>query len=419
MTRVTATSGLVLAVALGAAAPSAQQARGASPVTFTKDVAPILHARCASCHRPGEMAPMSLLTYQEARPWAKSIRQRVADRVMPPWFADPAHGEFENDARLPQKELDTILAWVDAGAVKGDDADMPAAPTFTKGWTIGEPDAVYTIPEFKLPASGAVPYTYFFVRTNYPEDRWISGVEIRPSNRKAVHHVIVTVLEPGVEPPPQGTTQARVDVIRGQLGGISPNKPGFTFPDGSGKLLKSGATIVFQMHYTPYGEEAVDRTTLGLQFAKATPEKHVRTGLALNPRFAIPPGAANHEVRATVTIAEDVHVQSLTPHMHFRGKSFTYTATYPDGRSEVLLNVPKYDFNWQLTYIPKAPIALPKGTKLECVAHFDNSTANKANPDPKAEVKWGDQTWEEMMIGFYNFTRDAEQMNTTTGASRH
>ena len=385
----------------------------AAAQTYTKDVAPILYARCAACHRPTQMAPMSLMTYEEVRPWAKAIKQRVVKREMPPWFADPAHGVFANDASLPQAEIETIARWVDSGAPRGDARDLPAPPKFAEGWSIGEPDAVLTIPEHQVPATGAVPYLYFTVPTNFTKDTWIAGLEIRPGNRQVVHHVIVSVLEPGHEAPPQGGTRGNVDVIRNQLGGTTPNKPGVVYPAGIGKLVKAGSSLVFQMHYTTIGEAVIDRTSIGLKFAPTPPARHLRTGLALNNRFVLPPGEPNHEVRSTVTIAEDVHLVSLTPHMHFRGKDFIYTATFPDGRSEILLRVPNYDFNWQLSYMLASPKALPAGTRIECVAHFDNSSRNAANPDPKAEVRWGDQTWEEMMIGFYTFTRDAEEVATS------
>jgi hypothetical protein len=387
---------------------AAADSRAAEP-TFTKDVAPILYQRCVSCHRPTQIAPMSLLTYEQARPWARAIRQRVVRREMPPWFADPAHGSFANDASLSQAEIDTIAAWVDGGAPKGNEKDLPAMPVFTDGWSIGEPDVVFAIPEYSVPAQGVIPYLYFTVPTNFTKDTWISGLEIRPGNRQAVHHVIVSVLEPGRDAPAQGATSVGFDVVRNQLGGTTPNKPGFIYADGTGRLVKAGSSLVFQMHYTATGTPVTDRTTIGLKLAKTTPAQQVRTGLALNPRFVLPPGDPSHEVRAAITLTEDIHLLSLTPHMHFRGRDFTYTAVYPDGRSEILLRVPNYDFNWQLSYALAKPAALPRGTTIECVAHFDNSASNPHNPDPKAEVRWGDQTWEEMMIGFYSFTRDAEQ----------
>ncbi|HLG17629.1 MAG TPA: thiol-disulfide isomerase [Blastocatellia bacterium] len=382
--------------------------------TFTKDVAPILYNRCVECHRAGEIAPMSLLTYQEVRPWAKSIRQRVVERSMPPWSADPHYGKFANDPSLSQKEIDTIVSWVDAGAPKGDDKDLPPAPKFVEGWTIGKPDVVLSMPEeHAIPADGTIPYLYFTIPTGFKEDKWIQAMEIRPGNRAVVHHVIAFTQEPGASRRGAGgEAQAR-----GQLGGITPNKTGVTFAPGTARLLKAGSNIVFQMHYTTNGEASKDRTSIGLIFAKEPPTRTLVTGNALNLRFVIPPGDPSYEVRASTTFKEDVHIAGFMPHMHFRGKDFTYTAVYPDGRSEILLSVPKYDFNWQLSYVPKEPIALPKGTRLDCVAHFDNSTRNKYNPDPAKEVRWGDQTWEEMMIGWFSYTRDAEQRETAVAKS--
>ena len=392
---------------------------GTSSVTFTKDVAPILYNRCIECHRPGEIAPMSLMTYQEVRPWARSIRERVVERSMPPWSADPHSGKFSNDPSLSQKEIDTIVSWVGAGAPKGDDKDMPPAPKFTSGWTIGKPDVVLSMTEeYAIPADGTIPYLYFTIPTNFKEDKWVQAMEIRPGNRGVVHHVIAFTQEAGSgrigDPQSAGGETQRG---RGQLGGITPNKTGIVFAPGTARLVKAGSSIVFQMHYTTNGEATKDRTSIGLVFSREPPTKTVTTGNALNARFAIPAGADNHEVKSSTTLKEDVHITSFMPHMHFRGKDFTYTAVYPDGRSEILLTVPKYDFNWQLTYVLEKPVALPKGTRLDCVAHFDNSTKNRYNPDPTKEVRWGDQTWEEMMIGWFSFTRDAEQREVAKASS--
>ena len=393
------------------AAASASGPSGVN-VTFTKDVAPILYSRCVECHRVGEIAPMSLLSYQEVRPWAKSIRQRVADRSMPPWSADPHYGKFSNDPSLSQKEIDTIVGWVDAGAPKGDDKDLPPTPKFVQGWTIGKPDVVLEMQEeHAIPADGTIPYLYFTIPTGFKEDKWIQAMEIRPGNRGVVHHVIAFAQEPGAGGR-RGNAAGEAQQGRGQLGGITPNKTGVVFAPGTARLIKAGSNIVFQMHYTTNGEATKDRTSIGLVFAKEPPVRTVVTGNALNARFVIPAGEANHEVRSSTTFKDDVHISSFMPHMHFRGKDFTYTAVYPDGHSEILLSVPKYDFNWQLTYVLEKPIALPKGTRLDCVAHFDNSTKNKYNPDPTKEVRWGDQTWEEMMIGWFGYTRDTQQRET-------
>jgi mono/diheme cytochrome c family protein len=371
-------------------------------VTFTKDIAPILYNNCAECHRPNEIAPMSLMNYREVRPWAKSIKERVLDRSMPPWFADPKYGHWENDPRLSQKEIDTIVSWVEAGAPKGEDKDLPPVPKFPEGWTIGKPDVVLEMPEeFTVPAEGTVPYLYFTMPTGFTEDKWIQAMEIRPGNRAVVHHVIAYAQDPNVKTGGGEFQRGRV-----HLGGITPNKTGISYGPGYARLIKKGSNIVFQMHYTTNGAVTRDRTRIGLVFAKEPATKVLQTGNAANARFAIPPGDPNYEVRSSTTFKDDVLITSFMPHMHVRGKSFTYTAVYPDGRSEILLNVPEYDFNWQLTYIPKEPILLPKGTKLDCVAHFDNSPRNKFNPDPTQTVRWGDQTWEEMMIGWYTYTTD-------------
>ncbi len=391
----------------------------ATKVTFTKDIAPILYKNCAECHRAGEIAPMSLLSYQEVRPWAKSIRERVIDRSMPPWSADPKVGHWANDPRLSEKEIATITEWVTAGSPKGDDKDLPPMPKFAEGWTIGKPDAVIAMQEeYTVPADGTVSYLYFSMPTNFTEDKWISAMEIRPGNRRVVHHVIAYAQDANVkDTAPGGEGELRRGRVH--LGGVTPNKTGFIFAPGTAKLIKKGSNIVFQMHYTTYGEVAKDRTKIGFVFAKEPAKKEILTGNAINGRFVIPAGEANHEVKASKTFDEDVLITSFMPHMHVRGKSFTYTAVYPDGRSEVLLNVPKYDFNWQHNYYPKQPIALPKGSKLDCVAYFDNSEKNKYNPDPTKAVRWGDQTWEEMMIGWFTYTKAGEQakpMATTTSA---
>jgi mono/diheme cytochrome c family protein len=383
---------LLLAVPAAASAADAK----ATP-TFSKDVAPIFNKSCVECHRPTMFAPMSLTTFDAARPWAKSIKQRVVSRAMPPWGADPAHGTFKNDPRLTEKEIDTIVAWVDAGAPKGDDKDLPVAPKFADGWTIGKPDAIFTMDEeFTIPADGAVPYKYFKAPTGLTEDKWIQAIEIHPGARAQVHHVIAFTQPAGSVPKPGG------ELGPTNIGGITPNKPGLVFEPGVARLLRGNSDIVMQIHYTTNGTEAKDRTTIGVIYAKQPPTKMVAGGMAINPRFVIPAGDGNAEVRATTPLNRDTLVTGFTPHMHVRGKDMTYIAHYPDGTDETLLSVPKYDFNWQITYELAKPKLMPKGTKLEVMAHYDNSTGNKFNPDPTKDVRWGDQTWEEMMIGFFS-----------------
>jgi hypothetical protein len=395
-----------LIVALFGLASAARAAD--APVTFTKDVAPILYKNCIECHRPTMFAPMSLVTFDDARPWARSIKQRVVSRAMPPWGADPAHGTFKNDPRLSQHEIDTIAKWVDDGAPKGDDQDLPPLPQMAEGWTIGKPDAIFTMDEeYKIPASGTIPYLYFRVPTHLTEDKWIQAIEIKPGARSHVHHVLAFTQPAGQTPNPGGALGPT------NIGGVTPNKPGLVFPPGVARLFRGNSDIVLQMHYTTNGTEATDRTTVAVIYAKEPPSKLAAGGMALNPRFVIPANDGNAEVRAVQTLTKDTLVTGYTPHMHVRGKDMIYIAHYADGTDETLLSVPKYDFNWQITYQLAEPKVLPKGTRLEVIAHYDNSPANKFNPDPTKDVRWGDQTWEEMMIGFYSTVVDLPPATAT------
>jgi hypothetical protein len=378
---------------------SAVFAAETSTVTFSRDVAPILYQRCVECHRQGEVARISFTTYKEVRPWAKAIKERVLTRTMPPWLADPHYGEFRNDRRLRQQEIDTVVAWVNAGAPEGDPKAMPPMPQYADGWNIGKPDAVFDIgTDFDVPAEGVVPYKYFKVPTNFTEDKWVEAAEIRPDKRDAVHHIIVFVQEPGAQSGPIGGEGSNL------LVGFAPGEQPARFERGTAKLVRAGSTFLFQMHYTPNGKAVKDRSYVGLRFAKEPPKYRAITGRALNFGFKIPPGDPNYEVKSTFTAKEDLQLVGLMPHMHLRGKDFKYTVVYADGRDQVILSVPRYDFNWQLAYEMKTPLDLPKGTRIDCVAHFDNSANNKYNPDSTREVKWGDQTWEEMMIGWFTYT---------------
>ncbi|MGA9771813.1 MAG: cytochrome c [Blastocatellia bacterium] len=374
------------------------EVKKSNAVTFNKDVAPIFFKNCVECHRAGEIAPMSFMSYKEARPWAKSIKEKVVKREMPPWHADPHFGEFSNDRRLSQKEVETIVAWVDGGATEGSAKDLPPAPKFADGWNIGKPDKVFYLPEeYNVPATGVVDYKYFTVPTDFKEDMWVQAAEIRPGVRTVVHHIIVFV-QKGREP-------------QRLLVGYAPGEQPAIISKGLARKIPAGANLIFQVHYTPTGTAAKDRSYVGLIFSKEPPEKELLTRPVMNMKFVIPPGEPNHRVESSYTFTEDSHIHSLMPHMHLRGKDFEYRITYPDGTSKVILSVPKYDFAWQSNYLLKEPVAAPKGARLDCVAHFDNSEKNKYNPDPKKEVRWGDQTWEEMMIGWTSFTFDNPQQN--------
>ncbi|MEP7336245.1 MAG: thiol-disulfide isomerase [Acidobacteriota bacterium] len=443
-------AGLVLAGLLYTQRTGDAKEKVAASPTYTKDVAPILYAKCATCHHPGEAAPMSLMTYKDTRPWAKSIREKVVSREMPPWYADPAHGEWSNDARLTQDQVETIKTWVEGGAKEGDAKDLPAQPKFSgDGWRFGQPDAVLSMTEdATVPVDGTLAYKYYSVPTNFDEDKYVQFAQIRRGEPSVVHHVIITVREPGDTPlPPAGEIKTNVQRVNpetanagqqqprqqqqqrgqrrsnnpdGQLIGWAPGMEPLILKPGQAKMIKKGSVLVFQMHYTTNGVAATDRTKVGLWFSKAPVEKRVITqGVFVDPqKLAIPPGDANFESRSSHTFTEDVHIQLFMPHMHVRGKDFIYTLVYPDGTKKVLLNVPKYDFNWQLSYLAKEPIAVPKGSRIECVAHHDNSANNKFNPDPTITVRWGDQTWEEMMIGWIDYTIDGQNLRTQQTASK-
>ncbi len=397
-------------------------------VTFTKDVAPIIQKNCQVCHRPGEVAPMSLLTYKEVRPWAKSIREKVVRREMPPWFADPAHGEFSNDCRLSQKEIDTLVAWVDDGAKEGDPKDLPPNPKFTEGWQMGKPDVTLSMTdEYAIPAEGVIPYKYFAVPTNFTEDKYVQFAEIRAGDRAHVHHVIVSVQYPGQgQLPPAGeiSTQALAALRQrlvgqqarageesdGRVVGWAPGEAPLILRPGQAKLIKKGSVLILQVHYTTNGQAGRDRTTIGFIFSKTPVAKRVITAGAAAHNLVIPPGDPNYESTSSFTFKEDSHIESLHPHMHLRGKDFLYRLVYPDGTSKILLSVPRFDFGWQLTYFLKEPLAVPKGSRLDIIAHHDNSAKNKFNPDPTKEVHWGDQTWDEMMIGYFDYTLDKQDL---------
>ncbi len=410
---------------------SAQEAPAGdqSVPTFSRDVAPIFYEKCISCHRAGEVAPMSLVTFRAARPWARAIHEKVTTREMPPWHADRRYGVFRNDLSLTQPEIDTIAAWVTGGVRAGDAADLPPLPELTEGWQIGSPDMVFEMPvDYEVPATGTVEYQYFDVPTHFTEDRWMQAGEARPGDRAHVHHIVVYVREPepntrprvvsvrpiprdGQRPSPQALRALAARAGQRAVGGgdamlvnwaVGEDAPVY-LPD-TAKRIPAGSTLVFQVHYTTDGEPGVDRSKLGLILAKEPPAREIRTGMILNPLFELPPGAANHEVAAEATFSADVMVWTMHPHMHLRGKDMTYTVTYPDGRSEIVLRVPRFDFGWQTDYWLAEPLLLPKGSKMHVSAHFDNSAANRDNPDPTATVRWGDQTWEEMMIGFFTYT---------------
>jgi hypothetical protein len=424
--------------------------------TFSRDVAPILYKNCTSCHRPGEIGPMSLLTYQGVRPWAKSIAARVTAGTMPPWHADPTIGEFQNDRRLSPAERETLLQWVANGAPEGDPKDLPAPPRYADGWMIGQPDAVLTMREdYPIPATGTIAYQYFEVPTNFTEDKFIQAFEVRPGNRAVVHHVIVYTRPPAPAERPRPVPGARrpvpvfefadgMEIPAGQTGGpklppdqqkpLGPNDrpapkmlgpsigayvPGTSsrvyMPDAAARLV-AGSTLIFQMHYTTTGKETTDRTSIGLIFAKTPPKIELRSTALINGNFQIPAGDPDYRVDAEMTVNRDVTLWGMLPHTHVRGKRWSYEVTFPDGSRQTILSVPKYDFEWQTDYVFKRPLTLPKGTRLHATAWYDNSVGNKSNPDATKHVWWGDQTWEEMMFTGLTYSVDPAPASTQAGA---
>jgi hypothetical protein len=367
-------------------------------LTFYRDVLPILQNYCQECHRPAQMAPMSLTTYDETRPWAKAIRDQVRSRKMPPWPADPCCGHFANDRSLRASEIETLAKWADTGAVKGDFEDAPAAKTWPNGWNLPSHDMELAMPKpFPIPASGAVEYQYFPIATGFKEDRWVQAVEVRPGNRKVVHHIVVYIREPG-STWTGGPTKS--DILTVYAPGSTPD----SWPEGMAKLIKTGSDLVFEIHYTPIGKPVTDRTSIALVFAKKPPEKRVLTLQLNNDHFLIPAGEKEFRVSAWGSIPNDALLLSMFPHMHLRGKSFVFALI---DEKRTLLSVPNYDFYWQLSYRLKTPIALKKGTRIECWATYDNSGNNPRNPDPSVDVTYGQQSWQEMMVGFFDVAVDA------------
>jgi peroxiredoxin len=371
-------------------------------VTYAADVAPILHQKCAPCHRAGQGAPFSLLTHQDATRWAASIWEVTTARWMPPWQADPRFGKFANDRSLTPRERAVLMAWVEHGAPLGDLRATPPQPEFPAGWTIGTPDLVFEVGEaYKVKAEGTLPLQHFRVTTGLKENVWVQSAEVRPGDRAVVHHAFVYIDDHARGPGGRALPER-------YLTGYAPGDMPSVFPPGVARKIPVGADLSFEVHYTPIGQERFDRTAVGLILAKQPPAHEAITRGVSQRGLCIPPGAKNHAERSSWTFPFDAHLLAMTPHLHLRGTDFTYTATYPDGRSEVLLAVPHFDFNWQSAYRLLVPTSMPKGTRIDCLAHYDNSADNHANPDPGAYVSWGERTVDKMMIGYIDYYIDAQ-----------
>lgn len=457
MKRVAVTIGAVAVILLSFVTARAESTGTNATPTYAKDVAPILNNKCASCHRPGEVAPMPLLSYDQVRPWARAIRRNVADRVMPPWGAEPGHRPLRNDQSLSAKEIDTILQWVDGGAPRGNDADMPPPPRFASGWRGGEPGHVFKMPEFQVPAEGEIPMEYFWVQNPFNEDVWVDRLELWPGNTRVVHHIRVDIVN---LPTAEGYKVVNNRLfgpdgkeVKGEQGGRSTDHLFLTadstfyliayvpgngvqqYATGTGKRIKAGQWVRFNLHYQATGQPEIDQSRLGLWFTKTPATREIYEGTVGRPVSkastelstgrqvfvqgkaigdaplpTIPPYAEDWKIVGVTTITEPITIYAFWPHMHLRGKSLKWVVTWPDGREETVLNVPKYDFNWQLNYEFETPLKLPVGSKLTASATYDNSLKNKYNPAPDREVFWSQQSWDEMFSPHMVYTLDRQNL---------
>jgi hypothetical protein len=463
---------LVVLIAILAVVAALAMTRGSAsqkPIpSFAKAVAPIVFNKCANCHRSGEAVPMSLTSFQEVRPWAKAIREQVIEGSMPPWYADPDSSlKFSNDRRLSQTEIETIVAWVDGGAPKGDDSDLPPLPKLAKGWSSGEPDLIIPMPvDFEIPAEGELPMQNFYVAVPFKEDRWVEAVELRPGNSAVVHHSIANVTRL-----PEGSKIVNGRAVKAELntsdasrtGGLREGAEVFQSQDsfaragafkligqapgkgyerhfaGTAKRISPGMYFQFNMHYQPSGRPEKDRSMLGLWFAKGPVTHEVLTkgvidtvlvggkdigetkmvnGREVKTRGKIPnipPNADNWEIAGETAIKQDITLYAFAPHMHLRGKDIKYILVWPDGRRQTLLSVPKFDFNWQLHYELEQPLKVPAGSKMIAIAHYDNSLKNRYNPAPQKEVFWSEQSWDEMFIPWFEYTVDSADLTKVAG----
>jgi thiol-disulfide isomerase/thioredoxin len=383
---------------------AASAASSSNPITYHNRISRLLQNNCNECHRPGEPAPFTLTSHADVKDHAPMIKKVVAKNIMPPWHAkaDPENpNTFLNDRSLSDADKADLIKWLESGAPEGNPADAPIQRKWVQGWRMGQPDLILQAPQPQtIPASGTIPYRYVMVPTKLTEDKWVQSMEVRPTAPEVVHHILVFVELPRTDPRRQQFRGHRGGTA-GYFAGMVPGQGHITFPDGAAKLLPKGATLVFQIHYTTNGQPATDRPRIGFKFAKEKPAHEIITAATSNRTFEIPPHADNHEVTATHTFFQPVRILSVNPHSHVRGKAFKYELIHPDGQTQVILDVPRYDFNWQLEYQFAKPLEVSAGARLRVTGWYDNSKNNPANPDPAKPVKWGDQTWNEMMIGYF------------------
>jgi hypothetical protein len=395
--------GVLPILALGA------EARAQEAPTWTDDVGPLMRDKCMNCHRTGEVAPMSLLSYEEVRPWARSIRVMVEDRIMPPWHADPAYGEFGNNRRMTQMQINTISRWVEAGMPRGQGEF--AAPEFPEGWllggVLGEPDYVFEMEQpFTVPAGGDDINIDIVVPTTHPEDIWVQAAEVR-GNSRVMHHNVVSVILPDGSAEPTG-----------RLASATPGKQWDLFPDGAGKLIPAGSTMNFGLHYHPSNAAEDDVSRVAVWLVRKPITHAVYSSVVADPALDIPPFEDNYESRGEFVFERDAEITLMKPHMHYRGKDMRYDLVYPDGRRETILSVPDFDMNWQISYELARPLRVPAGTRLQVIAHFDNSASNPWNPDPSVRVIWGSDSRDEMMEGWFDYRIQLDEPVVPASARR-
>src|SRR5271168_2230195 len=388
--------------------PERDRHQAHAQISYEKTIAPMLSDHCVACHREGGIAPWQMSSYEMVLGFSPMIREVVRTKRMPPWHADPHYGVFSNDRSLTNEEAKTLVHWIEAGSPRGAGGDpLAQVKKDWPVWALGTPDLVVDLPKFEVPATGVIPYQMWTVDNPLDHDVWVRAVDFQPGVRANLHHIIATI---GGEMAPGAKRDSE-----GSLADYVPGSEPLQIPPESGILLKKGAKFGFQAHYTVNGKEATDVTQMGLYFMDKPPEYRYRAAIMANPRISIPANTKIYTNDSKHTFDREVLVYSLHPHAHFRGSAAEFVATYPDGRQQVLLNVPRYEFNWQTTYVLKTPIVLPAGTVVTYSMSYDNSVQNKANPDPNRVVPWGQQTWDEMLFGvirYRNLTEDANPTRT-------
>lgn len=396
-------------------AVSGKTGKEKTAITFTKNVAPIFQTRCEECHRQGGVAPMALTTYEDARPWAKAIKEKVVSREMPPFHADGAIGRYQHDPRLTDGEIATVVKWVESGAAKGNPKDQPAPREWKTQWAHGEPDLIVKVKNpYTVKASAKDQYCFFVFDYTFPEDTWIKAVDTRPGNLKVVHHANTHVVPPMFKAPEEGFIAGDFDPgARGtvMLAGWAPGVQSVLLPEGTGVRIPKGMRLGIQIHYAPSEKESIDQTSVGFYFVDGVVKKNLKVLIGDRKDVAIPPGDQSYSLTATKTFESDAIIRFFHVHMHLRGKSYVMKFTYPDGRTETALEVPRYDFNWQRTYLLTEPMRVPKGTKVDFIGTYDNSARNKFNPDPTQTVRWGEKTTDEMMQGRIFYESVDENLN--------